>query len=1051
MRVLRGQGLDQAAQRPFEVLIGVARDLLTAARAQPALAGTLRERLGDQAEAVSAALPELAEALGAGRERLLGPESFGEIRSLLALTALLDALGSAERPTLVLLDDCQWADEMALKLLDHWQSRPDRRGPEKSGSGGRLLVVAAFRSDEAPALGLLRALQPSAHVTLSPLLAEDVRRLAESMAGALPEEAVEVVERLSGGNPFMASAVLRGLVESGALVAEASRWRIEPLALDEVRSSRHAAAFLGRRLDLLPGEVLRFLSVGAVLGREFELELAASLADQTPSQAVAALQEARRRQIVWAETEQTRCAFVHDKLREALLARLTPEERRRLHRLAALRIEVLDRGRVFELAYHFDAASESDRALLYALTAAERSRARYALEIAEQQYRIAERGVKRADEATRCRVAEGLGDVLMLRGRYDEAARQFEAARVLAQGNMVRAQIEGKLGELAFKRGDMRHASEAIEHALRGLGKIIPRRSATFFAFALWEMLVQVLHTSLPRLFLGRRSLNGAEVERLAVRLYNRLGMIWWFTRDRVPSFWVHLRGMNLAERYPPTLELAHAYSLHAPVMTLIDKMDRGLAYARKSLEIRKSFGDLWGEGQSLHFAGLVLYAASRFPECIETCREAVRLLERTGDRWEVNMARYQIAASLYRMGELRGAIQEARGIHQAGLDLGDAQAAGDSLDIWSRASGGRIPAEVVRAELERPREDIQVAAEVMLAEGIRLLLGEGQPDRAAGILEQAQRLTRKTGIRNAWISSLQPWLATALRRDAERTIDVTPGRRRVLLRRARQAARQAVRLARSFQNELPHALRERALLEAMHGRAGRARRLLDESLEVAERQGARYERAQTLLARGQIGREAGWPEAESDLASGREALAICEARLEERGAGDDGVAKEPVTLSLADRFDNVLNAGRRIASALSHKAIFGAIQEAALTLLRGEWCMIFQVPRDDTDELILVGGEGDSAAGRALARHALATGRAISLAEGADDERSELILQAGLRSALCAGLRPGPVHGLLLRDAPPGTRSLRRRRGASGGFHRHDRRGRPRKRRGLR
>ncbi|MGE5756041.1 MAG: ATP-binding protein, partial [Planctomycetaceae bacterium] len=803
-RVLRGQGLDQTAQRPFEVLIGVARDLLAAARAETALAEALRERLGDQAEAICAALPELAEALGAGTARLLGPESFGEIRSLEALAALLDALGSAERPTLVLLDDCQWADEMTLKLLNHWQRRPDRGGPEEPGSGGRLLVVAAFRSEEAAAQSLMWTLQPSAHVILSPFGAEEVRQLAESMAGALPEEVLEVVERLSGGSPFLASAVLRGLVESGALVADSSGWRVEPLALDDVRSSRHAAAFLGRRLDLLPGEALRFLSVGAVLGREFELDLAASLADQTPLQAVTALQEARRRQIVWAEAEQTRCAFVHDKLREALLERLTPVERRSLHRLAALRIEARDRERVFELAYHFDAAGESERASPYALTAAERARAQHALEIAEQQYRIAERGAGSAGEVTRCRVSEGLGDVLMLRGRYDEAAHQFEAARALAQDDLARAQIEGKLGELAFKRGDMRSASEAIERALRGLGKIVPRRLATSFASALWETLVQVLHTCLPRLFLGRRSLDGADVERLVIRLYNRLAIVYWFTRGKIPSFWVHLRGMNLSERYPPTPELAHAYSLHAPAMTMVADMDRGLTYARKSLEIRRSFGDLWGEGQSLHFAGLVLYAASRFPECIETCREAVRLLERTGDRWEVNMARYQIAASLYRLGDLRGAVQEAQRVHQAGLDLGDAQAAGDSLDIWARASGGHIPEEVVRAELERPREDIQVTAEVMLAEGVRLLLDEDRPDRATAILAQAVRLTRKAGIRNAWISALLPWLATSLRRDAERTIDVTPGRRRELLRRASRAARQAARLARSFQNELP-------------------------------------------------------------------------------------------------------------------------------------------------------------------------------------------------------------------------------------------------------
>jgi two-component system sensor kinase len=1002
-RVLRGQGLDQAAQRPFEMLTGVARDLLFATRAETALAETLRERLGDQAEAVCAALPELAEALGAGTARLLGPESFGEIRSLQALAALLDALGSTDRPTLVLLDDCQWADEMTLKLLDHWQRRPDREGQEESRTGGRLLVIIGFRSDEAPARSLLPTLQPLAHVILSPFTAEDVRRLAESMAGPLPEEALEVVERLSGGSPFLASAVLRGLVETGALVADASGWRIEPLALDDVRSSRHAAAFLGRRLDLLPSEALRFLSVGAVLGREFELELAANLADQTPLQAVAALQEARRRQIVWAETEQTRCTFVHDKLREALLARLTPEERRRLHRLAALRIEAVDRERLFELAYHFDAAGESGRALPYALAAAERARARHALEIAEQQYRIVERGARSADEATRYRVAEGLGDVLMLRGRYDEASEQFETARALAQGNLARAQIEGKLGELAFKRGDMRNASEAIERGLRGLGKIVPRRYATFFAFTVWEVLVQVVHTCLPRLFLGRRSLESADVERLAIRLYNRLAIVYWFTRGIVPSFWVHLRGMNLAERYPPTLELAHAYSLHAPALTMVPIMRRGLAYARKSLKIRKSFGDLWGEGQSLHFAGLVLYAASRFRECIETCRGGVRLLERTGDRWEVNMARYQIAASLYRLGDLRGAVQEARRVHQAGLDLGDAQAAGDSLDLWARAGGGHIPAEVVWAELERPREDIQVTAEVMLAEGVRLLLGEDRPEQAAAILEEAQRLVRKAGIRNAWVSPLLPWLATALRRQAERTIDVTPGRRLELLQRALRVARQAVRLARSFQNDLPHALRECALLEAARGRTRRARRLLDESLQVAERQGARYEHAQTLLARGQVGREVGWPEAEDDLTSAGEVLAVFEASFHERSARDEVASAKPVTLSLADRFDNVLDSGRRIASALSREAIFQAVHEAALTLLRGERCLVYEAPRDDAGELTIITGEGDSYAGRALARHALAVGRAVALEEGGADELSELILQAGLRSALVA------------------------------------------------
>ena len=54
---------------------------------------------------------------------------------------------------------------------------------------------------------------------------------------------------------------------------------------------------------------------------------------------------------------------------------------------------------------------------------------------------------------------------------------------------------------------------------------------------------------------------------------------------------------MNLAEQYPPTLELAHAYSIHAPVMGLVAFFNRGVAYAQKSFDIYLSLGDLWGQG----------------------------------------------------------------------------------------------------------------------------------------------------------------------------------------------------------------------------------------------------------------------------------------------------------------------------------------------------------------------------------------------------------------------------------------------------------------------
>ena len=84
----------------------------------------------------------------------------------------------------------------------------------------------------------------------------------------------------------MSAAALRGLVESGALVPISTGWRVEPLAMADLQSSRHAAAFLARRIELLPEATIKLLSVGAVLGKEFDLFTASKLARQTSAQAI---------------------------------------------------------------------------------------------------------------------------------------------------------------------------------------------------------------------------------------------------------------------------------------------------------------------------------------------------------------------------------------------------------------------------------------------------------------------------------------------------------------------------------------------------------------------------------------------------------------------------------------------------------------------------------------------------------------------------------------------------------------------------------------------
>jgi tRNA A-37 threonylcarbamoyl transferase component Bud32 len=157
--VLRGQGVDEAARRPFEVLQGVARGLVVAVEHDRALKERLATRLIDERAVLVSALPALREVLGQPDDaELLGPEEFGEARALAAMSRLLDVVGSQQRAAIVLLDDCQWADEQSIRLLDRWQRTAER---------AHVLVVAAFRAEEVGPADPLRAVSES-RVVLPP-------------------------------------------------------------------------------------------------------------------------------------------------------------------------------------------------------------------------------------------------------------------------------------------------------------------------------------------------------------------------------------------------------------------------------------------------------------------------------------------------------------------------------------------------------------------------------------------------------------------------------------------------------------------------------------------------------------------------------------------------------------------------------------------------------------------------------------------------------------------------------------------------------------------
>ncbi|MGI9021767.1 MAG: ATP-binding protein [Acidimicrobiales bacterium] len=277
------------------------------------------------------------------------------------------------------------------------------------------------------------------------------------------------------------------------------------------------------------------------------------------------------------------------------------------------------------------------------------------------------------------------------------------------------------------------------------------------------------------------------------------------------------------------------------------------------------------------------------------------------------------------------------------------------------------------------------------------LFRAEGVWAEAVTVLKKADEIVRRAGLRQEYVAPVLPWLATALRSQAEALSPYEASSRRPLLRRARRAARRGWRVSRFYRNNAPHALRERALLASLAGRDQTARRLMTRSLAMADAQGARYEHALSRRAWGWIGLPLGTVAADQVVADAEADIAALLPAPEPEAAAEEMLAP---TLSLADRFATVLAVGRKIASAPSPQAVYGAVREAAVTLLRGEWCHVVDV--DDTG---LSARDSDGHLDKlshSLVRRALEAGRPVVLADDSADSADSIVL-SGLRSALCA------------------------------------------------
>jgi DNA-binding CsgD family transcriptional regulator len=228
---------------------------------------------------------------------------------------------AARRPTVLVIDDVQWADEMSLRWLAYLGARLE---------GLSLAVLVAVRTGDPdarrPEILALSAVPGAVRIEPAPLSVGAVGQMIAA-GGAQPEDAfVAGCHEVTGGNPFLVEELIRQLGEERVEPSDANAGRVRGL-----RPATIARSVL-LRLARLPAEATWLARAVAILGGGAEARDAGAVAQLDPeatARAHAALADAE------ILTGHAQLGFVHPLIAGTVYEEMPGLERSLWHERAA--------------------------------------------------------------------------------------------------------------------------------------------------------------------------------------------------------------------------------------------------------------------------------------------------------------------------------------------------------------------------------------------------------------------------------------------------------------------------------------------------------------------------------------------------------------------------------------------------------------------------------------------------------------------------------------------------------------------------------------------
>jgi serine/threonine-protein kinase len=417
-------------------------------------------------------------------ERANGSET-GNIEKWQVFTTLANSFMALtrNRTVVLILDDLQWADSLSLEFIAYLLRNAESK---------KFCFIGGSHAEEAKSKGhpfrewLVKQAQYTHYekMELQPFDKKGIQTLLEAIFHFIEvsQKDIELLHKLTGGNPLYLTEVIRLLMENQHITFKNGVWYGS--GFDEVKLPDTVANVIRYKIEACSEELREILNAAAVIGDTFSFDLLQKVLEIDETVLEKNLAQAVKESLLKEDGKnEDDYQFYNITIRRVIYDDVPKRQRKKLHSRTAIAIAKVNAGKSYltsgALAYHFYSAGEWEAAAKYSTAAIEQAFDRQAMDEVIRLSRYAEESLTRLSEEFESDTTEyrrSIGQIrvkraiaLMRLGSFKEAQAEAEATQQFIEkiaSPELQARLYLVLTELCFWFN--RH-TEGVNIGSRGL------------------------------------------------------------------------------------------------------------------------------------------------------------------------------------------------------------------------------------------------------------------------------------------------------------------------------------------------------------------------------------------------------------------------------------------------------------------------------------------------------------------------------------------------------------------------------------------------------